>query len=193
MLNGLPPGSMPEPYTGGMTARGVSNLREFVAEGGTLVAMDRASELPLAAFGLPIRDVTAGVRDTDFYVPGSILRISVDPTHPVAYGMPAEAAAFFINSPAFSAGRQPGADTASTTGERPNGVHIVATYPGAKLLMSGWMLGEQVISGRAAVVEASLGQGRVVLLGFRSEHRGQTHGTYKLLFNSVLLGGYEVR
>src|SRR5262249_38623450 len=71
MLNGLPSGSMPELYAGGMTARGVSNLRDFVAQGGTLVAMDRAAELPLAAFGLPIRDVTANVHDTDFYVPGS--------------------------------------------------------------------------------------------------------------------------
>ncbi|HEV2983823.1 MAG TPA: M14 metallopeptidase family protein, partial [Vicinamibacterales bacterium] len=74
MLNGLAPGSMPDAYTGGMTARGVSNLYEFAASGGTLVAMDRAAELPLTTFGLPIRSVTAGARDTDFYIPGSLLR-----------------------------------------------------------------------------------------------------------------------
>jgi glutamine amidotransferase-like uncharacterized protein len=57
--------------------------------------------------------------------------------------------------------------------------------------MSGWMLGEPVIARRAAVVEATVGKGRVVLLGFRAEHRGQTHGTYKLLFNSLLLATSE--
>jgi glutamine amidotransferase-like uncharacterized protein len=66
-------------------------------------------------------------------------------------------------------------------------VHIVARYPESNLLLSGWMLGERVIEGRAAVVDARVDKGRVVLLGFRTEHRGQTHGTYKLLFNSLML------
>jgi hypothetical protein len=189
MLNGMPPGSMPDAYTGGMTARGVSNLYEFTAAGGTLVAMDRAAELPLTTFGLPIRNVTAGVRETDFYIPGSILKLTVDASHPVAYGMPAESSAFFINSPAFAIGRrasrfddEPGADPPI-----PSTLHVVARYPAANLLLSGWMMGERVIAGRAAVVEAAVDKGHVVLLGFRSEHRGQTHGTYKLLFNSLML------
>jgi len=187
MLNGLPAGSMPDAYTGGITARGVANLAEFVNQGGTLVAMDRAAELPLTAFTLPIRNVTANQRDTEFYIPGSILRITVDPTHPVAYGMPAEAAAFFIHSPAFAVG---GPGSLIPAPALPD-VRIVARYPESNLLMSGWMLGEPVIARRAAVVEAAVGKGRVVLLGFRSEHRGQTHGTYKLLFNSLLLAASE--
>ncbi|MBW8863123.1 MAG: hypothetical protein JF601_12285, partial [Acidobacteria bacterium] len=188
MLNGLPAGSMPEGYTGGMTAKGVSNLADFVNQGGTLVAMDRAGELPLTAFSLPIRNVTADQRDTDFYVPGSILRITVDPTHPVAYGLPAEAAAFFVHSPAFAVGGPSGQSPVPTI---PDSIHIVALYPESNILMSGWMLGETVIARRAAVVEAAVGKGRVVLLGFRSEHRGQTHGTYKFLFNSLLLATSE--
>jgi hypothetical protein len=185
MLNGLPAGSMPDGYTGGMTAAGVSNLTQFVNQGGTLVAMDRAGELPLTAFDLPIRDVTRDQRDTDFYIPGSILRIAIDPTHPVAYGMPPEAAAFFIHSPAFAL-----TDRSATPAVSDN-IHVIARYPESNLLMSGWMLGEPVIAGRAAVVEVTVGKGRVVLLGFRSEHRGQTHGTYKLLFNSLLLATSE--
>jgi hypothetical protein len=175
MLNGEAPGTLPDPYTGGMTRNGVANLREFVSAGGTLVAMDRAAELPIAAFGLPVRDVAAaGARASDFYVPGSILRLRVDPSHPVAYGMPADAAAFFINSPAFEV--------------NPNaaGTRVVAEYPNRDVLMSGWMLGERTIAGRAAVVEVSIDKGRVILLGFRTQHRGQSHGTYKLLFNSIL-------
>ena len=181
MLNGMAPGTMPDPYTGGMTARGVANLFEFVSAGGTLVAMDRAAELPLTTFGLPIRNVTAGVSSNDFYIPGSILKIKVDVTDPVAYGMPADAAAFFINSPAFA-----------ITGN-PRNVRSVAEYPTRDVLMSGWMLGEKTIAGRAAVVEATVDKGRLVLLGFRTQHRGQMHGGYKLLFNSILLAGQAGR
>jgi len=193
MLNGQAPGTMPDAYTGGMTSRGVSNLYEFVSSGGTLVAMDRAAELPLTTFGLPIRNVAAGVREGDFYIPGSILKIRVDTTNPVAYGMPADAAAFFINSPAFSVGRRPNRfeEEPGAAQPPPPNIHIVAQYPPKDVLMSGWILGERVISGAAAVVEASVDKGRVVLLGFRSQHRGQTHGTYKLLFNSILLSGSE--
>jgi hypothetical protein len=194
MLNGLAPGSMPEGYAGGMTARGVANLYEFTANGGTLVAMDRAAELPLTTFGLPIRNVTAGVRENDFYIPGSILRITVDNQNPVAYGMPRESAAFFINSPAFAVGRRPNRfEDAPSTGEpaKPANVRVVAEYPRSGLLMSGWMLGEQVLAGQSAVIEAGVDKGRVVLLGFRTQHRGQPHGTYKLLFNAMLLGASE--
>jgi hypothetical protein len=178
MLNGLAPGSMPDLYTGGMTARGVSNLYEFTASGSTLVAMDRAAELPLTTFGLPIRNVTAGARDTDFYIPGSLLRVRIDAAQPVGYGMPDQAAAFFVNSPAFAF-------------SRPDAGRVVASYADRDLLMSGWMLGERVLAGRAAVVEAPLDKGRVVLLGFRTQHRGQPHGTYKLLFNAILLSASE--
>src|SRR5262249_47588013 len=129
----------------------------------------------LTTFGLPIRNVTAGVRETDFYIPGSVLKLKVDATNPVAYGMPADAAAFFINSPAFSVSGTPAH------------VRVVAEYPSRDVLMSGWMLGEKTIAGRAAVVEAAVDKGHVVLLGFRTQHRGQMHGTYKLLFNSMLL------
>jgi len=178
MLNGMAAGTMPDAYTGGMTTRGVTNLHEFAASGGTLVAMDRAADLPLSAFGLHIENVTAAARDTDFYIPGSILKIKVDPNHPVAYGMPPEAAAFFINSPAFAA-------TDS------HNVRVVAEYPARDLLLSGGLLGESVIARRAAVIEATVDKGRVVLLGFRTQHRGQPHGTYKLLFNAILLGSSQ--
>jgi hypothetical protein len=175
MLHGLAPGSMPDAYTGGMTEAGLNNLKAFVEGGGTLVAMDRAADLPLHVFDLPIRNVTATADEAQFYVPGSILRVIVDPSSPIAYGMPREAAAFFINSPAFDV--QPR-----------DGIDVVARYPPSNLLLSGWLLGERYLAGRAAVVHARVGAGHVVLLGFRTEHRGQPHGTFKLLFNAILLG-----
>jgi hypothetical protein len=193
MLSGLGPGTMPADYTGGMTARGIANLYDFVAEGGTLVTLGRASQLPITGFGLPIRDVTAGQDAAEFYVPGTIVNVTVDPSHPIAHGMPGDAAAFFIHSPAF----QP-VDTRNwfelwqgREARPPSQVRIVARYPARDLLKSGWLLGESVLRNRAAIVEAQVEKGRVVLIGFRPQHRGQTHGTFRLLFNAVLLGAAE--
>jgi hypothetical protein len=161
---------------------------QFVAEGGTLVAQDSATELPLAAMHLPVRNVVAGIRSTDFYIPGTLLRLTVDNTNPVAWGMPQEVAAFFTHGPVFEVasrvrdGQKPDEDPAIT---------IVASYPGSDVLMSGWLLGERYLHRRAAVLEARVNKGRVVLLGFRAQHRAQPHGTFKLLFNSIYLSSSE--
>jgi hypothetical protein len=193
MLSGFAPGTMPPEMTGGMTARGVQHLFQFAAEGGTLVAQDSSSELPLAVFGLPVRNAVASLRSNEFYIPGTLVRLSVDNRNPVAWGMPSEVAAFFTHSPVFEVGRARAreGDTREATPVPPAGVTVVATYPGKDLLMSGWLLGERFLHNKAAVIEASVEKGRVVLLGFRTQHRGQPHATFKLLFNSILLGSSE--
>ena len=186
MVNGLSSTAAPPEYTGGMTSEGVSALFDFVQRGGTLVTLDSASDLPIVDFRLPVRNVANGRRAADFSVPGALLEIEIDPTHAVAYGMPSRAAAFVFFSPVFGLGEseRPAADSAKVTDE---GLVVVARYPKANLLQSGWLLGEEVLAGRAAVVEAALGRGRVILLGFRVQHRGQPHGTFKLLFNALYL------
>jgi hypothetical protein len=192
MLMGLAPGTMPAEYVGGMTPQGVSNLYAFAAAGGTIVALDSATELPLTVFGLPIRNVAAHQREEDFYIPGTLLALRVHNTHPVAFGMPAEAAAFFAHSPAFEVGRQRGRfGDPGDAPRRPEGIAVVAEYPAKDLLMSGWLMGERVVANRAAVVEARVEKGRVVLIGFRAQHRGQPHATFKLLFNSIYLGASD--
>ena len=189
MVAGLAEGTMPQAYTGGMTTPGLAHLYEFTRAGGTLVAMDSAAELPLTVFGVHVRDVTKRQNDSDFFIPGTILNVDFDPSQPLAWGMPAHGSAFFARSPAFDVGREP------TRFERqrgvvpplPEGYHVVATYPKDGLLQSGWLMGESAIAEKAAVVEARVGKGRVALLGFRVQHRGQAHGTYKLLFNAILM------
>ena len=188
MLKGLDKDTMPDEYTGGLTTKGAYNIYRFAAAGGTLVAMDTATELPLTLFGLHVEDITQDQDDSEFFIPGTILNLEVDTGHPVAWGMPEKATAFFARSPAFNIGRKP------TRYERqrgieptpPEGYHIIAHYPEKDLLKSGWLMGDNFISGKAAVVEAPVGKGRVILLGFRVQHRGQTHLTFKLLFNSLL-------
>lgn len=187
MLHGNQPGTVPAEYAGGMGVIGAASLQRFVMAGGTLVALDQATGLPVSLFGVPVRNVLDGVRPADFLVPGSLLRVEVDPLHPIGFGMPAAAAAFFARSPAFDIGRE------RTDFEEdilrdpppPAGVEIAARYPQTPTLLSGWMLGERRLAGRAAIVEVPLGTGRIILLGFRTQHRGQAHGTFKLLFNSL--------
>ncbi|GAA2104707.1 M14 family metallopeptidase [Actinomadura alba] len=174
MRDGKRAGSYPEELTGGMTAAGVGNLKKFVEDGGTLVTLNDAAELPVKAFDLPVTDVTAGVASDKLFVPGSILRSTVDTTDPLAYGMSEEFSAFASSSPAFT-----------VTGD---GVRTVGKYPGSGLLKSGWLLGEDLIAGRANVLDAKVGEGDVAILGFKPQHRAQSHGTYRLLFNALYLG-----
>ena len=173
MRDGRRAGTLPEELTGGMTAAGVANLKKFVEDGGTLVTLNDAAELPIKAFQLPVTDVTEGVPSDKFYVPGSILRNTTDNTDPLAYGLADEFSAFASSSPAFT-----------VTGD---GVRTVAKYPASDVLKSGWLLGEDVIAGKANVLDAKVGKGDVAILGFKPQHRAQAHGTYKLLFNALYL------
>src|SRR5436190_16588101 len=132
ILNGHRSGAMPPEYTGGLGEKGVNALREFVEEGGNLVCLNRASDFAIEQFKLPVRDVTAGLARTDFYVPGSILRIQVDNANPLARGMPKASIAWAEDSPAF--------EVLGLTGAPP--VSIIAWYPEDQdPLLSGWLLG----------------------------------------------------
>jgi len=163
----------PAEFAGGITEAGVEHLRRFVEEGGTLVCFDASTELAVKRFRLPVRNVLEGLKSSDFYGPGSILRVVVDTAHPVARGMAREADAYFIQSQAFEA-------------EEREGVRVVARYAGKdEVLRSGWLLGPQHLAGRAALVEVELGRGRVILFGFRPQHRGQTWGTFPFIFNAL--------
>jgi len=177
ILNGHKPGTMPEEYTGGLGKEGVKNLREFVEKGGTLVFLNRASRFAIEQFNLPVRDVTADLKRTEFYVPGSILRVELDTSHAVAKGMPKESIAWVEDSPAFEI--EGGASAAGR-------VRVIARYPqNSDALLSGWLLGGEKLKGKAALVEVRLGKGRVYLFGFRPQYRGQSLATYPLLFNAL--------
>src|SRR5207245_9099660 len=101
ILNGHRAGTMPPEYTGGLGAEGVKALREFVEQGGTLVCLNRASDFAIEQFKLPVRDVVDGLPRTDFYVPGSILRIELDSSNPITAGMAKESIAWAENSPIY--------------------------------------------------------------------------------------------
>jgi hypothetical protein len=173
IVNGHASGSMPPEFAGGIGLDGVAALRAFVEAGGTLFAVDAASTLPIRFFNLPVRDALDGVRNTEFYCPGSLLRMKIDTAQPLMAGMPAEQAAFFVNGRAFDAGRG-------------SGVRVLARYAESDLLMSGWINGAARIAGKPAALDVSVGRGHVVLTGFGVYFRGQPHGTFKFLFNAIL-------
>jgi hypothetical protein len=177
ILNGHRKGTMPEEYTGGIDPEGVKGLREFVEQGGTLVCLNRASDFAIEQFKLPVRDVVDGLPRTDFYVPGSILRIELDTSDPIAKGMPKESIAWAENSPVFEIKSDPLALVR---------VKIIAWYPKDRdPLLSGWLLGGDRIKGKGALVEVGMGKGRIILFGFRPQYRGQSLATYPLFFNAI--------
>ena len=148
-------------------------------KGGTLVTFGEAGDLPIQRFGLPLRNVVAGLPSKEFWCPGSTLRVRFNNTMPIAYGMPAEGVVLFM------AGSQVYEVTSTTTSQD---VERIATYVDRDILQSGWLLGEQVIAKKAAAVSVKHGAGKVVLFGFRPQHRDQMHGTFKLVFNALLAG-----
>ena len=180
ILEGYRKGAMPEEYTGGLGAEGVKSLREFVEQGGTLVCLNRASDFAIEQFKLPVRDITAGLKRTEFYVPGSILRVELDTSHPLTRGMPKESIAWAEESPVFELSDEKEAAR----------VRVIARYPATSdPLLSGWLLGGERIRGKAALVEVTLGKGRIYLFGFRPQYRGQSLATYPLFFNAITQTG----
>jgi hypothetical protein len=174
---GSGPEAYPPEYRSGFGQEGVDALEAFVENGGTLVTFAQAGDLPIEKFGLPVRNVLAGLSSTEFWSPGSTLKVEFDNENPLAYGMPSDGLATFL------AGSQVYQVTPSARNER---VERIVTYVDRDLLQSGWLIGEDEIAEKAAVVSVEHGQGRVVLIGFRAQHRVQTHGTFKLVFNALV-------
>ncbi len=184
ILDGYRPGTMPPEYTGGLGQAGVKALREFVEQGGTLVCLNRASTFAIEQFKLPVRDIVADVPEKDFFVPGSILRIELDTTSPIAQGMSKETIAWVEDSPIFEVVRTGSGSDRVDVPE--SNVRVIARYPSDKNpLLSGWLLGGNRIKGKAALVEVTLGKGRIILFGFRPQYRGQSLATYPLFFNAI--------
>jgi hypothetical protein len=168
-------GNTPPEYRTGLGAEGVNAIRDFVQKGGTLVTLNAATAFPVDRLGIGVRNVLTGKTTKEFWCPGSTLKVTFDNTNPIAYGMPSHGLALYLDSPAFE-----------ITAQNAENYETVVRYDDRELLESGWLVGEENLARRAAVVSAKLGQGRVVLIGFPAQHRAQMHGTYKLLFNALV-------
>lgn len=168
---------MPPEYRGGLEKSGADVLRKFVSDGGTLLAFGDSCEYVIDEFNIPVRNALANVKSDDYSNPGSLVRLKIRPDHPVTTGMPSETAAF-LDSPIAFETTAPASDMQRW---------VLATYPDddEDVLLSGWILGADKLTRKAAVVAVTYGKGRIVLYGFRPQHRGQTHATFPLVFNAL--------
>ena len=166
---------LPAEYTGGLEKEGAAALKDFVEKGGTLVALSSSTEYVIDELALPVRNGAA--RAEGFAIAGSILRAEVASGHPVTDGLPGEVAVFQDEALAF--------DTVLPGPEMDR--RVLASYPAvpADVLLSGWMRGPEAIARKAAAVALTYGKGKVVLLGFRAQHRAQTPGTFPFVFNAL--------
>jgi hypothetical protein len=167
-------GTIPGQYAGGLGDSGAESLRDFVREGGTLIAFNNSTTWVIEKLQLPVTNVLAGLKNEQFFCSGALLRVEVkEAAHPVMAGLPAEPAVMFERGPAF--------DTkASFKGK------VLAAYPKDRNpLASGFLLHPERIQGKAAALDVEFGKGRVILLGFRPQWRGQSHGTYKFFLNAL--------
>ncbi len=177
------PENLPAEYKGQFGRLSVEKslpaLREFITQGGTVVAVG-SSAVNLAAYlQLPVRnhlakDGTAYPR-TQFYVPGSVLQVRVDTTTTGGAGLGGRTDVFFDASPVFALDANAAAQ----------GVRPVAWFESPSPLRSGWAWGQELLDGGVAAVEATVGKGRVLLYGPQITQRAQPHGTFKFLFNGL--------
>ena len=190
LLHGHDESKMPKQYTGGIGLEGVISLSNYVKNGGTLITFDKASDLAIEQFGLPIKNLTNNLPDDKFFIPGSLIRAKVDTNHPLASGMQEEVAASFSRSRAFEivkpSYKGEGGVEKIKKAVTPD-VDIIVKFAEKDLLMSGWANGEEkYLKNKGAMLNATYGKGNVVLFSFRPQFRGQSRGTYKLIFNSIL-------
>jgi hypothetical protein len=174
IMEGARPGSVPGQYAGGIGEEGAQALRDFVTAGGTLVTLGNAASFAIEQFNLPVTNALAELRQDQFFCSGSLLRVEIpDPKHPLVAGLPLMPAVMFERNQAF--------DTRPTFRGKVLASYVKDRNP----LVSGYLLGAEAIQGKAAALDANYGSGHIVILGFRPQWRGQSHGTYKFLFNAL--------
>jgi hypothetical protein len=166
---------VPEKYRSGFGESGVEAISTFVENGGTLIAINNACRFAIDKLGLQITNVVSGIPSKAFYCPGSMLRVRMNTSHTLGYGMPEQALIMHWHSPVFSVNPSYYNDQ----------YEVIASYLEKDVLESGWLIGEEHLAGRPAMLSVNHGKGRVVLYGFHVQFRTQTHGTFKLLFNAL--------
>lgn len=165
---------VPAKYAGGIGGAGAQALRDFVAAGGTLVALNNGANAVIDVLGLPVSNVLAGLPSDQFFCSGALVQIELSDDHaPVTGGLARKPIVMFASGPAFEP--KPGFEG-----------HILARYAADENpLRSGVLLHPEAIESRAAAMEVDYGKGHVYLYGFRPQWRGQSLGAYKFLFNPL--------
>jgi hypothetical protein len=163
---------LPPEYTGGLGEAGAQALVSFVRNGGRVVAVEEATDFFIGLFDLRVSNSVERLPPQDFFIPGSILSVDLAPGHALNRGKGETTPAWFWRSSRAFDVQDPGID-------------VVARYSEGNPLLSGWLLGPEHLAGKAAILEAEVGEGTVILFGFQPDYRGQTVMTWPLLFNAL--------
>ena len=183
IINGHRKGTMPPEYVGGIKQIGIDNLRAFVAVGGTLVCNKSSSEFAINEFILPIKNALKDVKSDTFNCPGSLIKVAYEDDHPLTFGLEERGVGYFSRGLAFELIT----DTENKEQDEKNRerIHTVAHYPDEGLLLSGWILGEELIHGKSAILEVEHEEGKIILFGFNFHNRAQSYRNFKLMFNAL--------
>ncbi|MEP7039876.1 MAG: peptidase M14, partial [Acidobacteriota bacterium] len=146
--------------------------KKYVQNGGKLICFDDSCEMVIKQFNLPMKNALKDLKRSEFYDPGSVVKLEVDTKNPLAKGLKQETPAYFTNSSAFEISDE-------------SKVKTVASYAAKDSLLSGWTLGEKYMNGKTALAEAVYGKGEIILFAFRPQHRGQSWGTFPFIFNAL--------
>lgn len=168
-------GKQPPEKQSGLGDEGMNAIRSFVEQGGKLLAFNQSCDFAIEACHLKVKNLAKGLSAKEFNTHGSTLHMELDTQNPLCYGMPQKALAFHWDGPVLAVGEKFDAQQ----------YQVAARYAKEDVLQSGLLTGEKLIAGTPALLQAHCGQGEVVLYGFAPQHRCQTHGTFKLVFNAL--------
>jgi hypothetical protein len=171
IVEGLSDKDVPPEYARGIGEVGVKNIKDFIQRGGTLITMNSSAQFAIENLHLGVQNCVAGKDRKEFFIPGSILQVLNNSGHPISFGLGRDTAIFFRRSPVFAVNE---------------GVSV-ARYP-AQPFLSGWINGKDLLVDKSAIVDVPYEKGRVLLLGFPVLYRGQSHGSFKYLFNAIYYG-----
>ncbi len=166
---------VPEEYRGGIGKEGVENIKEFLRNGGFLIAFGEASDFVIEQIGVPVRNVLKNTNIKEFFAPGTIVNLKInDKNNPITFGFRDYVPAYMINPIAFS------------TSVYADKVSVIATFDENNILLSGYLNGSDKIKGKIALCEVPYEKGRILMFAFRPQHRSQTWATFKFIFNALL-------
>ncbi len=183
----------PPEYTKGIGPEGMEKLMTFLDHGGIVLSWGRSTALFMGrltikrkrgkgkgedeTFKLPIRDISEDLKKSGLYCPGSLLQVHLLEDHPLTWGMPEQAGIFSRGKPVFRTSI-PNFDM-----DRRG----IAKISKKKVLLSGYCEGADSLKNRTVMAWLKKGKGQIILYGFAPQFRASTPGTYKLLFNALLI------
>lgn len=179
-------GNYPKAYTKGIGAKGKQKLLDFIEAGGKVISWGNSTELFSGTqkikktndeYTLPFRDISKQLVKSGLYIPGSFVKIILKPNHPITYGLDEEIGVFYRGRPVFTTSI-PNFDMDRRS---------IATFPEENILLSGYAEMEKTLANKTAAVWLKKGKGQLILFAFNPQFRASTQGSYKLLFNSMLL------